>query len=80
VRHLWLTLRKLTQEKVNVTVAVDAGTPTELKWTALETEHFDDRGVKAPWAPTVGPAGTLVSNSESAPKRVQRTTARDIQL
>jgi hypothetical protein len=59
VRHLWQTLQGFV--KGTVLVRVDFGAPGAILWNAAQAEHFDDKGVVAPWLPAKGRAGTLIS-------------------
>jgi len=59
VRHLWQTLQGFV--KGTVLVRVDVGAPGAILWNAAQNEHFDDKGVVAPWIPVKGRTGTLIS-------------------
>jgi hypothetical protein len=59
LRHLWQTLEGFV--KGTILISVDAGTSRAMLWSAKETEQFNDRGVRAPWLPSTGRVGTLIS-------------------
>jgi hypothetical protein len=59
LRYLWQTLAGLV--KGAVTINVDLGTRHAMVWTAADTAQFNDNGVVAPWMPSKGRAGTLIS-------------------
>jgi hypothetical protein len=59
VRHLWRTLKATTPGTAEV--VVDNGTPNRITWTEAHDAKFDDRGIREPWLPVTGPAGTLIS-------------------
>jgi hypothetical protein len=59
LRHLWQTLAGFV--KGTILISVDAGTSHAIMWSAKETEQFNDCGVRAPWLPSKGRVGTLIS-------------------
>ena len=61
VRHLWQSLQKLS--KSQVVIYVDEGAPGTMTWNAKANAAFDDRGVRPPWMPATGRAGTLISGA-----------------
>ena len=57
LRHLWRGLVDLTRTK-DVTIIVDGGSAQSVRWTAVETTGFNDRGIREPWA-IAGRIGSL---------------------